>query len=154
MCHVSCVTCHVSRVTCYMSHVTCQIIIFFFSDKVVKFSGGGSVIKGAYPSSFCDGNFFSEGNVFSDLIFADRSLILWQTFFCDISFLLSQQYVTGTLICERIFPVKKVFFLHFIHDFKGKVSVRNGIFRYLGALPPPPLDNIKKKDSLFVMASL
>ena len=45
MCHVSCVMCHVSHVMCQMSH-------FFFSDKVVKLSGGGSVINGAYPSSF------------------------------------------------------------------------------------------------------
>ena len=51
MCHVSCVMCHVSRVTCHVSHITCQdfLFLFFFSDKVVKLIGGGSVINGAYP---------------------------------------------------------------------------------------------------------
>ena len=44
MCHVSCVTCHVSRIICHMS--------LFFSEKGVKFIGGGSVINGAYPASF------------------------------------------------------------------------------------------------------
>ena len=46
-CHVSCVTCHVSHVMCHMSHVTCKI--FFYSDKVVRLIGGGSVINEAYP---------------------------------------------------------------------------------------------------------
>ena len=36
------VTCHV---TCHVSYVT--INFFFFSDKVVKLIGGGSVINGA-----------------------------------------------------------------------------------------------------------
>ena len=35
-----------SRVTCHVSRVTCH----FFSDKVVKLIGGGSVINGAYPA--------------------------------------------------------------------------------------------------------
>ena len=42
-CHVSCVMCHVSHVTCHVSHVNKKK-----SDKVVKLSGGGSVINGAY----------------------------------------------------------------------------------------------------------
>ena len=48
MCHVSCVMCHVSHVTCpcHMSHFFSSS---FFSDKVVKLIGGGSVINGAYP---------------------------------------------------------------------------------------------------------
>ena len=41
-----------SRVTCHVSHVTCNVSLFFFLDKVVKLIGGGSVINGAYPSSF------------------------------------------------------------------------------------------------------
>ena len=58
MCHVSCVMCHVSYVTCHVSHITCHmshVTIFFFlffSDKVVKLIGGGSVINGAYPVLF------------------------------------------------------------------------------------------------------
>ena len=59
MCHVSCVMCHVSCVTCHVSRVTYHVsrffIIFFFSDKVVKLIGGGSVINGAYPVSFPHG---------------------------------------------------------------------------------------------------
>ena len=51
-CHVSHVMCHVSRVTCHVSHVTCNFFSFFFSDKVVKLIGGGSVINGAYPVQF------------------------------------------------------------------------------------------------------
>ena len=53
----SLVTCHMSRVTCHMSFFS-----FFFlvkksknlkkMDKVVELVGGGSVINGAYPSSF------------------------------------------------------------------------------------------------------
>ena len=53
ICHVSRVTCHKSRVTCHVSHVTCHIFSSsFFSDKVVKPIGGGSVINGAYPIYF------------------------------------------------------------------------------------------------------
>jgi hypothetical protein len=43
-CHVSHVTCHVTRDTCHMS-----LIFSSFLDKVVKLTGGGSVINGAYP---------------------------------------------------------------------------------------------------------
>ena len=49
-CHVSCVMCHVSHVTCHMSHVKCNKSHFFFSDKLVKLVGGGSVINGAILS--------------------------------------------------------------------------------------------------------
>ena len=54
-CHVSCVTCHMSHVTCHMSCVMCHVshvmchMHFFFSDKVAKLIGGGSVINRAYP---------------------------------------------------------------------------------------------------------
>ena len=62
MCQVSRVTCHVSHVTCHVSHVTSFfylfififLISFFFPDKVVKLSGGGSVINGAYLVQFRD----------------------------------------------------------------------------------------------------
>ena len=59
------VTCEVSRVTCHSSHVTFPIFYIFWGDKVVnllpfllvgdkvvELLGGGSVIIGAYPSSF------------------------------------------------------------------------------------------------------
>ena len=53
MCHVTChVTCHVSHVMCHVSRVTCHNLFFFFSDKVLKLIGGGSVINGAYPVQF------------------------------------------------------------------------------------------------------
>ena len=51
--HVSHVTCHVSHVLCHISHDNFYLFInLFFSDKVVKFSGGGSVINRAYPVQF------------------------------------------------------------------------------------------------------
>ena len=49
---MSSVTCHVSGVNYHLSHVMCHMSHFFFSDKVVKPIGGGSVINGATPSSF------------------------------------------------------------------------------------------------------
>ena len=67
-CHVPCVTCHLSCVSCQVSRVTCHMSFFFSSffiqkinikkilknklDNVVELVGGGSVINGAYPSSF------------------------------------------------------------------------------------------------------
>ena len=63
--NLSCVTCQLSCFTCHMSHVKCHkknnnissfsyiyIYFFFYSDKVVKLVGIGSVIKGATPPSF------------------------------------------------------------------------------------------------------
>ena len=47
MCKVSHVMCHVSHVTSHVSHFW-----FFFVYKEVELVGGGSVINGAYPSSF------------------------------------------------------------------------------------------------------
>ena len=47
-CHVSHVTCHVSCVTCNLANIKKQEKI----DKVVELVGEGSVINGAYPSSF------------------------------------------------------------------------------------------------------
>ena len=49
--NMSHVTCHESCVTCHMSHFIFSFL-FFFLDKVVKLSGGGSVINGAYPVLF------------------------------------------------------------------------------------------------------
>ena len=55
-------TCHVSHVTCHMSNVIChmsQFILFYLFlilDTVVKLSGGGSVINGAYPVYFLGDN--------------------------------------------------------------------------------------------------
>ena len=34
---------------CHVSGVRCHVFFFFFSDKVLKLVGGGSVINGAYP---------------------------------------------------------------------------------------------------------
>ena len=53
ICHISRVRCHVSHVTCHMSQVTCHYFYLFFSDKVVKLVGGGSVINGAYHVYLC-----------------------------------------------------------------------------------------------------
>ena len=56
MCHMSHVTCHMSHVTCHMSHVTCHmshVTCNFLLDIVLKLVGGGSVINGAYPFSYC-----------------------------------------------------------------------------------------------------
>ena len=50
-CPVSRVMCHMIRVTCHMSCVTCNLVLFIFY-KVLKLIGGGSVVNGAYPSSF------------------------------------------------------------------------------------------------------
>ena len=71
MCHVSRVMCHMTRVTCHVSRVVCHMskknLLHFFIKKklkikknylqkildiVVELVGGGSVINGAYPSSF------------------------------------------------------------------------------------------------------
>ena len=54
--HMSHVTCHMSHVTCHMSHVTHHVshvnFFFFFFLQRLKLFSGGSVISGAYPSSY------------------------------------------------------------------------------------------------------
>ena len=55
-CHMARVTCHVSHVTYHVSHITCPILFsffsLFFSYKVVKLGGWGSLSTGPTPSSF------------------------------------------------------------------------------------------------------
>ena len=52
---MSCVMCCVSHVTCHIAGVNYYIFLFIkkIIDKIVKLVGGGCVINGATPPSFC-----------------------------------------------------------------------------------------------------
>ena len=98
--------------------------------------------------------FISDGSGFLRQKIRRKFFSVKETCFCDITFFVKE---IGFSLCVTIncFCDKKILFWDFIHDFQGKVSVRNGSFNISDniynnfvepwCLPPPVFHTVLEK---------